>query len=87
MMELEDCPADLAALADNLNEPLMRSGSCIVAPSGEIIAGPRYDGRCILYADLDLGEIPRGKYDLDVTGHYARPDIFQLNVLKSHRRR
>ena len=31
-------------------------------------------------ADLDLDEIARGKYDFDVAGHYARPDVFQLSV-------
>jgi nitrilase len=31
-------------------------------------------------ADLDLGEVARGKFDLDVSGHYARPDIFSLEV-------
>jgi hypothetical protein len=31
-------------------------------------------------ADLDLGEIAEGKFDLDVAGHYARPDVFRLIV-------
>jgi len=31
-------------------------------------------------ADLDLGDIARGKFDFDVTGHYARPDVFRLSV-------
>lgn len=34
----------------------------------------------ILTAEIDRGQIIRGKYDLDVVGHYARPDIFQLHV-------
>lgn len=55
-------------------------GSCIIAPSGEFLAPFTNTGECLLYADLDLGEIPRWKFDLDVVGHYARPDIFHLNV-------
>ena len=47
---------------------------------GAVIAGPLYDRERILFADLDLGEIVRGKVDFDVVGHYARPDVFQLIV-------
>jgi hypothetical protein len=39
-----------------------------------------FDRPCILTADLDLDEIPGSKYDLDVVGHYSRPDIFHLYV-------
>ncbi len=85
-LELSDCPADYRAIADRVDDPLMRGGSCIIAPSGEVLAGPVYDERTILYADLDLDEVARGKYDLDVVGHYARPDIFTLHVDERPRR-
>ena len=58
----------------------IRGGSLIVGPLGKLLAGPCYDGECILTADLDLGEIAEGKFDLDVAGHYARPDVFRLDV-------
>jgi nitrilase len=58
----------------------IRGGSVIVAPLGAILAGPRYDCECILTAELDTGEIAEGKFDLDVVGHYARPDVFRLEV-------
>jgi len=76
-----DCPEDYAAIQGN--EPstvLMRGGSCIVAPLGQILAGPNFDGPCILMADLELDEISKSKYDFDVVGHYARPDVFRLYV-------
>jgi nitrilase len=60
--------------------PLIRGGSCIVSPLGELLAGPVYGTEQILTAQLDLGDITRGKFDLDVVGHYARPDVFQLQV-------
>ena len=41
---------------------------------------PLFDQEGILYADLDLTEVVRSKVDFDVTGHYARPDVFQLLV-------
>ena len=34
----------------------------------------------MLYADIDLDQIARGKFDMDVVGHYGRPDVFQLKV-------
>jgi nitrilase len=76
-----DCPEDYAAIQGS--DPatiLMSGGSCIIGPLGQILAGPNFEGPCILTADLDLDEIPRSKYDFDVVGHYARPDIFRLYV-------
>ncbi|HTX40136.1 MAG TPA: carbon-nitrogen hydrolase family protein [Bryobacteraceae bacterium] len=58
----------------------IRGGSVIVGPLGKLLAGPCYDEECILTANLDLGEIAEGKFDLDVAGHYARPDVFRLEV-------
>ncbi|MGE0613720.1 MAG: carbon-nitrogen hydrolase family protein, partial [Hyphomicrobiales bacterium] len=76
-----DCPADYAALqGDDPATVLMRGGSCIVSPSGQVLAGPDFDGPCILTAEIDREEIVRGKYDFDVVGHYARPDVFRLHV-------
>src|SRR5215471_9057976 len=57
-----------------------RGGSCIVDPFGNFLAGPNTEGEAILVAEIDRNQIVRGKYDLDVVGHYARPDIFQLHV-------
>ena len=42
--------------------------------------GRHVDGEAILIAEIDRAQIVRGKFDLDVVGHYARPDIFQLHV-------
>ena len=65
---------------DELPEIMCRGGSAIISPFGEVLAGPLYDQEGILFADLDLSEIARGKFDFDVAGHYARPDVFQLVV-------
>ncbi len=54
--------------------------SCIINPKGEIIAGPLKAEEGILYAKLDLREISASKRLFDVTGHYARPDVFNFNV-------
>ena len=77
----DDYPEDYEPIQGNDPETiLIRGGSCIIDPFGEILAGPDYEGECILTAEIDLDDIARGKYDLDVVGHYARPDIFRLYV-------
>ncbi|MBI4455911.1 MAG: carbon-nitrogen hydrolase family protein [Acidobacteria bacterium] len=54
--------------------------SGILNPMGEYIAGPQDGAETILYADLNLEEVARGKIVQDVTGHYQRFDIFSLHV-------
>jgi nitrilase len=75
-------PSDLEGIEDldDAPEVLCRGGSAIVSPLGEYVSGPLYDEEGMLVADLDLAEVARGKFDLDVVGHYARPDVFQLIV-------
>jgi nitrilase len=76
-----DYPEDYATLfGDDPRTVLSRGGSCIINPLGQVLAGPDFVGECILTADLDMGDIARGKYDFDVVGHYARPDVFRLHV-------
>ena len=75
-----DFPSDYGALGDDPDAIVTRGGSCIVDPFGNFLAGPNTDGETILIAEIDRAQIVRGKYDLDVVGHYARPDIFQLQV-------
>jgi nitrilase len=76
-----DCPPayDLAQPVEP-DTVLIGGGSVIVGPLGQVLAGPHSAGEAVLTADLDLGDLARAKYDLDVTGHYARPDIFRLTV-------
>lgn len=74
-------PADMHnRLSDDADHVLMRGGSMIVDALGRIVAGPDYSGETILTAELDTDDIPRGKFDFDAVGHYARPDIFTLMV-------
>ena len=69
-----------SAQGDEPDTVMMRGGSAIIGPLGNVLAGPDFSGETILYADLDGADIARGKYDFDATGHYARPDVFQLVV-------
>jgi nitrilase len=75
-------PSDLQATDELSDQPdvMCRGGSVIVSPLGEVLAGPLYDQEGILHADLDLSDVTKAKVDLDVVGHYARPDVFRLYV-------
>lgn len=76
-----DCPADYDCVQGSAPETvLIRGGSVIVGPFGDVLAGPLYGEEGIVTADIDLDDIVRGKYDLDVVGHYARPDVFPRPV-------
>ncbi len=61
-------------------QTLIRGGSCIIGPLGQLLAGPIYGEECIVSAELDLADLARAKFDFDVVGHYARPDVFHLEV-------
>lgn len=52
----------------------------VIAPSGEVVAGPLHREKGILHAEIELESARRARRSLDVCGHYARPDLFSLSV-------
>jgi nitrilase len=75
------CPARYDAVQGNSPDTvLIEGGSMIVSPLGQVLAGPLRGGEGLLTAELAMGDVVRGKFDLDVVGHYSRPDIFRLAV-------
>ena len=54
--------------------------SVIVHPDGKILAGPLQQRQEILYAELDPEQVHGPRWQLDVAGHYGRPDVFRLTV-------
>lgn len=57
-------------------------GSCIIAPDGEILAGPLNAQEGIIYANIDLNSTMRVKQIFDAVGNYSRPDVFDLSFTK-----
>ena len=70
------CPEELSKLP----KVVCRGGSCVVDPYGHYVAGPIWDREEILYADLELERVAASRMELDVCGHYSRPDVLQLTV-------
>lgn len=75
----EDFP-DRETLYPASEEWINPGDSAVIAPGGEIVAGPMREEKGILYAEVDSKSTGISKRDLDVTGHYSRPDIFTLSV-------
>jgi nitrilase len=45
-----------------------------------LLAGPAQETETILYADIRADQLIGPRWQLDVAGHYARPDVFELRV-------
>jgi len=71
-----DVPSDLS----EGNSLLLNGGSCIIAPDGSYMVEPVFDKECLITATLDLQKIKEEQMTLDVSGHYARPDVFEFKV-------
>ncbi|KAJ0154930.1 Uncharacterized protein HZ326_2763 [Fusarium oxysporum f. sp. albedinis] len=65
---------------------LFTGGSSVIGPDGEYIAGHVY-GLEPLVINIDIRQTIAYKYDLDVAGHYGRPDILKLSVNREGDRR
>lgn len=78
-----DIPADFPekeSLYPSSEEWINPGDSVVIAPGGEIIEGPMRNEKGLLYAEVEPNRVGIAKRALDVSGHYARPDIFTLHV-------
>ena len=78
-----DIPADFperSTLYPNDDEWVNSGDSVVIAPGGEIVAGPLHQQDGILYCDIDHDRAAEAKRAMDVVGHYSRPDIFTLSI-------
>ena len=78
----DDFPARMQLFPDP-QEWINDGDSVVVNPQGRITAGPLHREAGILYADIDVSLVAPARRTLDVTGHYARPDIFELQVRRT----
>lgn len=83
VMKASDLPTELEPIDSVKQAPdslVLNGGSAVIAPDGSVIAGPVFGQETILTADLDLARVAEESLALDVTGHYSRPDIFDLKL-------
>ncbi|MFP1983343.1 carbon-nitrogen hydrolase family protein [Lonsdalea quercina] len=80
--QIQATPAELgiSVTAWDDNRPLINGGSLIVDPMGNVLAGPFTGKAGLLTAEIDTDDLVKARYDMDITGHYARPDVFTLTV-------
>ena len=78
-----DIPADFPErerLYPDQDEWVNGGDSVVIAPGGDIVAGPLRKEEGILYCEIDIARAAEAKRALDVVGHYSRPDIFKLHI-------
>jgi predicted amidohydrolase len=83
LMQARDLPAELepvGALRGRADALVLNGGSTIIGPDGALLAGPVYGEETLLVADLDFSRIAQESLTLDVTGHYHRPDVFDVTL-------
>jgi nitrilase len=78
----EDFPGREQLFADP-EEWINDGDSLVVDPMGRLVAGPLHREEGILYADIDVAQVAPARRTFDVSGHYARADIFELQVRRT----
>jgi nitrilase len=83
VLRVSDLPADFPdreRLYPDAEEWMNPGDSVVIAPGGEIVAGPMRKEIGLLEADIDITRVAAARRAFDVAGHYSRPDIFTLEV-------
>ncbi|MCL7931670.1 carbon-nitrogen hydrolase family protein [Halomonas llamarensis] len=80
--QIQPSPAELGIEVPgwDSHRPLIRGGSLIVGPLGDVLAGPMREQSGLLIAKVDTAKLVQARYDFDAVGHYSRPDVFELTV-------
>ena len=81
MMPAADIPLELPRGVPPTSDDdqwIERGGSAIIGPDSHYVVQPVFDREELIVADLDFMQIDREAMTLDVSGHYARPDLFRF---------
>lgn len=83
LMRKTDIPADIPhheLITQNAPDVLTDGGSCLAAPDGSWVIEPIVGREAVLTATIHLDEVRKERQNFDPSGHYARPDVFDLTV-------
>ena len=89
LMRASALPPELEPHPDRVSGPdvwLLRGGSAIIGPDGRYLAEPVHGRPATLIAELDGRRTTEEGMTLDVTGHYARPDLFNFRAIRTGKR-
>ncbi|WP_380058877.1 carbon-nitrogen hydrolase family protein (plasmid) [Falsihalocynthiibacter sp. SS001] len=84
-IEVADIPETVPyydELFPNQDEWINPGDAVVYKPFGGVAAGPMHQEKGILFCDIDVAQAAASRRKFDVTGHYARPDVFRLSVDK-----
>ncbi|MGH7677328.1 MAG: carbon-nitrogen hydrolase family protein [Gemmatimonadaceae bacterium] len=85
LMRASALPQALERHPQVTGEWVLRGGSLLVGPDGQVILGPVFEREEMLVADIDLGRVREESMTLDVSGHYSRPDCFEFRPVQRPR--
>ncbi len=67
-------------LRESADELMADGGSCIASPTGEWLLEPESGSESLRVAELDHRIVLQERHNMDVSGHYSRPDVTRLIV-------
>ncbi|MFQ5438794.1 MAG: carbon-nitrogen hydrolase family protein [Paracoccaceae bacterium] len=85
-LEAADIPRDVPHRDELFSDPdewINPGDAVIYKPFGRIHAGPMHATKGMLLADIDPDAARASRRAFDASGHYARPDVFNLTVNRS----
>jgi nitrilase len=83
LMRKDDIEKDIPhheLITHNAPDLLANGGSCIAAPDGSWLIEPIEGREAVVTATINLNEVRKERQNFDPSGHYSRPDVFELTV-------
>jgi nitrilase len=83
LMSVRDFPEDTPyreKIIRDAVDPLTDGGSCTAGPDGSWVLEPVLEKEGLFFATIDFNRVLEERQNLDVSGHYSRPDVTRLIV-------